>query len=132
MATATAVSPCGAPGRSSPCRRLLQSRHVQSLSHPEESPRRTRRNRSNSLPLPDRTALAIGEAMGALVIGSSVDPGQHRNQALKRSRCISIEESPLESILEEAGSQRAIRRFSVPANIANPTGTRRLRLPKEC
>ena len=123
------VSP-QAPGRGSPRRRLLQSRHAQSLCHPEESPRRMRRNRSNSLPLPDRTALGIGEAVGALVhLGA--DPGQHRQQMLKRSRCISIEESPLEAILEEAGGQRAIRRFSVPANIAN-AATRRLQLPKEC
>lgn len=121
--------PPQATGRGSPRRRLLQSRHAQSVPHPEESPRRVRRNRSNSLPLPDRAALGIGEAVGALLHPGG-DPNQYRQQMLKRSRCISIEESPLEDILEEAGNQRSVRRYSVPANLAKSHGTR-LALPKE-
>ena len=118
-----------APGWGSPRRRLLQTRHAQSVSHPEESPRRVRRKRSNSLPLPDRAALGVGEAIGAVAHLSPESAGgnsQYRQQMLKRSRCISIEESPLEAIMEEAGGQKAARRFSVPTNMASTTASKRL------
>ena len=139
------------PGWASPRRRLSQPRHSAcGLSYPgvipavvagHESPRlRARKSRSNSLPIavwPEKSALEVGEAIGALAVntndqgtnrGSSpVDNSQpvgsqhtlHPSSAAQANRCLSIEEPPLEAILEETGSRaQSHRRFSVPHSVS--------------
>ena len=136
------------PGWSSPRRRLSQPRHSACGAYGgigtvagHESPRlRARKSRSNSLPIavwPDKSALEIGEAIGALAMNtndqgvnkrnSPVDNVQpvgtahalHPSSAAQTQRCVSIEEPPLEAILEETGSRaQSQRRFSVPHSIS--------------
>ena len=137
------------PGWASPRRRLSQPRHSACGAYGgigtvagHESPRlRARKSRSNSLPIavwPDKSALEIGEAIGALAMNtndqgsnnkksSPVDTVQpvvsqhtlHPLSAAQASRCVSIEEPPLEAILEETGSRvQSQRRFSVPHSIS--------------
>ncbi len=149
------------PGWASPRRRLVQHRHSACVAYNplagDESPRiRAGKSRSNSLPMahnlwPERSALEVGEAIGALATkgsnGNSETPSstnsatnpkdtnsqqasaamrtQAAQQAVIRrasaNRCVSIEEPPLEAILEEAGSRaQYIRRYSMP----NPAYTR--------
>ena len=134
------------PGWASPRRRLSQPRHSACGAYGgigtvagHESPRlRARKSRSNSLPIavwPDKSALEIGEAIGALAMNtngdkmnSPVDNAQpvgttahslHPSSAAQATRCVSIEEPPLEAILEETGSRaQSQRRFSVPHSIS--------------
>ncbi len=110
------------PGWASPRRRMYQTRHSQSISFPEDSPRRGRTRRSNSLPLPDRSVLAAGEAIGAIATHLTEQHSltQGRQVQLKRNRCISIDEPALEAIMEEnmatalQKNQKSIRRYSMP------------------
>ncbi len=147
------------PGWSSPRRRLSQPRHsacaayggIGSVVAGHESPRlRARKSRSNSLPIavwPEKSALEVGEAIGALAMNTN-DPGANRSgspidtlqpvgggggggggggtqhtlhpsSAAQAGRCLSIEEPPLEAILEETGSRaQSHRRFSVPHSVS--------------
>ena len=136
------------PGWASPRRRLSQPRHSACGAYGgigtvagHESPRlRARKSRSNSLPIavwPDKSALEIGEAIGALAMNTN-DQGTNKKSspvdtvppvvsqhslhplsAAQASRCVSIEEPPLEAILEETGSRaQSQRRFSVPHSIS--------------
>ncbi len=155
------------PGWASPRRRLVQHRHSACVAlNPlagDESPRiRARKSRSNSLPMahnlwPERSALEVGEAIGALATkgnnGNNETPSstnsatslkdtnsqqasamhtQAAQQAAIRrtsaNRCVSIEEPPLEAILEEAGSRaQYIRRYSMPNPAYARAATRALK-----
>ena len=109
------------PGWISP-RRSRLGRHASPIraTPGDESPRLGRSKRSMSLPLPDPTILEIGEAVGAI---ASISP-EHGNTSLKhaigkRGRCMSIEESSLEAILEDGGMSpriNTVRRLSVPTH----------------
>ncbi len=127
---------------SSPRRKLMQHRHstcanCSPRTAGDESPRRRARTmRSNSLPMPftlwpDRSALEVGEAVGALAKPSKQTDGKSRtlqtvNLNAQRSvvpsgkrpvvgRCLTVDETPLECILEESGSRsQFLRQHSAP------------------
>ena len=109
----------------SPRRRIYhQSRHTHSsLTYPDESPtcmRRGRTKRSNSLPLPDLKAFGVGEAVGAVATfgNESVPPSLRQQLVHKRGRRFSIDDHPLEAIMEESTELRRMRaqprRYSQP------------------
>ena len=136
------------PSLTSPRRKLLQHRHSTCANYlpttataGDESPRRKPRTvRSNSLTMaalwPDRSALEIGEAVGALATPNKqvdmkrtlqpVNLNTPRSQmpSTKRpltSRCVSVDEGPLESILEESGTRpQFLRQRSVPHGSSPP------------
>ena len=137
------------PSLTSPRRKLLQHRRSTCVSYiptpavaGDESPRiRPRTTRSNSLPVgilwPDRSALEVGEAIGALAVPTkkvhdskrtlqpvSLNTPRTQLPSAKRpltSRCVSVDEGPLESILEESGSKaHFLRQYSVPHTTSPP------------
>ena len=108
------------PGWISP--RKARGRHASPIraTPGDESPLLGRSKRSMSLPLPDAALIEVGEAVGAI---ASVSP-EHSAASLKpaiakRGRCMSIEESSLEAILEDGGMTprvNTVRRLSVPTH----------------
>ena len=136
------------PSLTSPRRKLLQHRHSTCVNYlpatatagDETSRMRPRTVRSNSLPVaalwPDRSALEVGEAVGALAVPNKqvdkkrtlqpVNLNTPRSQmpSMKRpltSRCMSVDEGPLESILEESGTRsQFLRQYSVPHGSSPP------------